>query len=401
MRILHVFDHSIPLHSGYTFRSLAIIREQRKLGFETLHLTSPKHFAYQGAELEEEVGGYHFYRSQLKNTLLDKIPLMNQWSVVSATKKRISQVLLKEKINIIQAHSPCLNGLAALLAAKKHRIPIVYEMRASWEDAAVDHGTCKEKDLRYRMSRLLETYVLKRADAITTICEGLKNDIIIRGIEEKKITVIPNAVDIERFTMNGKKDLLLNDQLKLTGNTVLGFIGSFYQYEGLELLIDAFPEILKKHNKTKLLLVGGGIQEAFLQEKAKKLGMQDQIIFAGRVPHEEVQKYYNLIDIFVYPRLPMRLTNLVTPLKPLEAMAEGRLVIASDVGGHQELITDGENGLLFRAGDKNSLVNRVMQLINNKDEWMKYKKAGLKYVREQRNWKVSISRYTKVFHNLH
>ncbi len=398
MRILHIFDHSIPLHSGYTFRSLAILRGQRDLGYETIHLTSPKHFAYQGNELEEEIDGFHFYRSRVNNELLDKLPVLNQWAVINATRKRIEQILSFEKIDIIQAHSPCLNGLAALLVAKKHNIPVVYEMRASWEDAAVNHGTCKEGDLRYRISRALETYVLKRANFITTICQGLKDDIKARGIAEDKITVIPNAVDIDSFSYNGIPEESLQKKLGLSDQIVLGFIGSFYEYEGLALLIEALPEIIKSSPGLKLLLVGGGVQEDILKQKVRKLKLTDSVIFTGRVSHAEISKYYNLVDIFVYPRLSMRLTEIVTPLKPLEAMAQGRLVIASDVGGHKEMIENGENGLLFKANSKDDLVRKVNQMLTHKNDWQKFKVNARKYVEEKRNWKKSINGYQNIFH---
>ena len=400
MRILHIFDHSIPLHSGYTFRSLAILKGQQDLGYETIHLTSPKHFAYQGDDLEEQVDGFHFYRTKADIGLIDKLPVINQLAVIKATKKRIDNILNIEKVDVIQAHSPCLNGLAALWSAKKYNIPIVYEMRASWEDAAVNHGTCKEGDLRYRLSRALETYVLKKADAITTICEGLKIDIMDRGINEEKITVIPNGVDINSFSCNEIPDELLLQQLDLTGNAVLGFIGSFYEYEGLALLIEALPDILKSRPKIKLLLVGGGIQEKFLKEKVQELDLKDNVIFVGRVAHDEINKYYNLVDIFVYPRLSMRLTEIVTPLKPLEAMAQGRLVIASDIGGHREMIKNGKNGLLFEADNKNDLVEKVLQMMTQQNKWQKFKDNARKYVEEQRSWKTCIRGYQNVINIL-
>jgi len=144
---------------------------------------------------------------------------------------------------------------------------LVYECRAFWEDAAVDHGTTTEGSLRYRLTKALETHVLKSADAITTICEGLRLDIIKRGIPENKITVIPNAVDIEKFSFNAKADLNLRNELGLTDKIVLGFIGSFYAYEGIPLLMDALPDILKKVPNVRLLLVGEGLRKMLSNKK--------------------------------------------------------------------------------------------------------------------------------------
>ena len=188
-----------------------------------------------------------------------------------------------------------------------------------------------------------------------TICEGLRSDIAARGIPADKVTVIPNAVDIDNFEPGGTPDAALKARLGLDGATVLGFIGSFYAYEGLDLLLAALPALLQHRPDLRVLLVGGGPQEAALKAQAQQLGVADKVVFTGRVPHAEVQRYYDLVDVLAYPRHSMRLTELVTPLKPLEAMAQGRLLVASDVGGHKELIRDGETGMLFQAGSADAL----------------------------------------------
>ncbi|MCW8921594.1 MAG: glycosyltransferase, exosortase A system-associated [Sedimenticola sp.] len=396
MKILHILDHSIPLHSGYTFRTRAILEQQRKLGWETAHITSSKHSAdYQETE---EVDGLLFYRTRPSESALASLPLMNQLDVINSLTKRLDQVIAIERPDILHAHSPSLNGIAAIRAGRKHNLPVVYECRAFWEDAAVDHGTSKEWGLRYRITRALETYTFKNADAVTTICSGLKGDIQARGIRADKITVIPNAVDLVHFSQREEADdLQLSDDLKLTNKNVLGFIGSFYAYEGLMLLVSALPDILKKAPDTRLLLVGGGPDDAKLKQLSNELGLQDKVIFTGRVPHAEVTRYYDLVDIFVYPRLHMRLTDLVTPLKPLEAMAQEKLVLASDVGGHKELIRDGENGRLFSAGDKTSLAKTALDMIKQADESNELRRKGLEYVEKERNWVVSVTNYKNVY----
>src|SRR5690606_51043 len=157
---------------------------------------------------------------------------------------------------------PCLNGLAALRAGAICNLPVVYEVRAFWEDAAVDHGTARERGARYRLGRALETHVLKRAQQVTCICEGLRQDIIARGIPPDRVTVIPNAVDIENFPLSTTRDEELGRSLGLGAGKVLGFIGSFYGYEGLDLMLAAMPRILARRPDTRLLLVGGGPQES-------------------------------------------------------------------------------------------------------------------------------------------
>jgi PEP-CTERM/exosortase A-associated glycosyltransferase len=395
MKVLHVLDHSIPLHSGYTFRTRAILAGQRALGWETAHLTGPK----QGpvAALEEEVDGLRFYRTRSVNGIATRIPGLDPVTTTWAIERRLSRVARQLRPEVLHAHSPALNGLAALGVGRRLDLPVVYEVRAFWEDAAVDHGSCREGDLRYRMTRALETWVLRRADAVTTICEGLRAEIVARGVPAERVTVIPNAVDLDRFPLGGAADAGLAADLGLSGKTVLGFIGSFYAYEGLGLLLGALPRILSERTDVRVLLVGGGREEERLKDLARQLGVADRVVLAGRVPHDHVQRYYDLVDVFVYPRLPMRLTDLVTPLKPLEAMARGRLVVASDVGGHCELIRDGVTGSLFRAGSSEALALAVLDLLARPGDWPERRAAARRFVETERTWQASVARYPDVY----
>lgn len=349
---------------------------------------------------EEEIDGLHFYRTAGDESLLAKIPIVNQLHVIRTLEKRIAEVIKIEKPDILHAHSPALNGLAAIRAGRKHGLPVVYECRAFWEDAAVDHGTSSEGGARYRITRALETRVFKQAAAVTTICEGLRQDILQRGVLAKHVTVIPNAVDIQAFNMTVAPDEVLRRRLGLQGKTVLGFIGSFYAYEGLSLLLDAMPRILAEVPDVVLLLVGGGPEENSIRQKISGMRLDHAVVVTGRVPHTEVQSYYGLVDVFVYPRLPMRLTDLVTPLKPLEAMAQGKLVVASDVGGHRELIKDRVTGCLFHAGEAGALSESVLGLLADFGLWDELRTNGRSFVENERNWRASVVRYKAVYNSL-
>jgi PEP-CTERM/exosortase A-associated glycosyltransferase len=402
MKILHLFDHSIPLHSGYTFRSRAILQQQANMGFQTCHLTSPKQGDCQHDK--ETVDGLTFYRTKAPTGWLAELPVLNQLALIPAMKKRLLEVIAIEKPDVIHAHSPALNGMAALLASKAAGkaagIPVVYEVRAFWEDAAVDHGTCQEGDLRYRLTKAMETYVLQRADAVTTICEGLRKDMVSRGIAADKITPIPNAVNVEQFQLLNEKDQALQHSLGLEGKKVLGFLGSFYAYEGLDLLVAAMPAILKQVPDAVLLLVGGGPQQQALQQQIKQLGLEQQVIMPGRVPHSVVNSYYSLVDLLVYPRKSMRLTELVTPLKPLEAMAQGKVLLASDVGGHHELIEHGKTGWLFQSDNVDALSNAAIDLLNATEQWPQIRQNGREFVEKVRNWQQSCHPYQAIYQRL-
>ena len=398
MKILHIVDHSIPLHSGYTFRSRAIFQAQHSHGWETEQITSSKHAKFIEDQLEEEVvDNLHFFRTPDDPSLLSKLPILNQWDIVRKLVKRLKEVIPKVKPNILHAHSPALNGIAALIVGKKFKLPVIYEIRAFWEDAAVSHGTARENGLRYRLTRWLETYVVKKADGITCICNGIKNDLIQRGIDPEKITIIPNAVNLEDFEPVSEKNRELELQLDLEGNFVLGFIGSFYKYEGLHLLLQAMPAIIAQSPNIKLLLVGGGQDEDLLKELGDQLGIQSHLIFTGRVPHDQVHNYYSLIDLLVYPRVSMRITELVTPLKPLEAMAQKQLVLASDIGGHREMIFPNKNGFLFKADDVDDLVENIIKISNNINGYDSLKEAGWEYVNAERNWMASTENYKSIY----
>lgn len=390
MKILHIFDHSLPTHSGYTFRSFSILSEQRALGWEVFPLTTSKQGA--GTALFEEAEGMKFYRTPNNGRL-------NLLCQMKATAARLDELVRELKPDVLHAHSPILNALPALWVGRKHKLPVVYEVRAFWEDAAVDHGSTQEGSLRYRLTKALETFALKRATQVTTICEGLRLDIVSRGIPSERVTVIPNAVNAEKFQFNTPSDEVLRAKLGLEGATVLGFAGSFYAYEGLDLLLEAAALLLPKHPELYVLMVGGGPQDAALKELTEKLGLTERVIFTGRVPHSEVQHYYNLIDILAYPRKPMRLTELVTPLKPLEAMAQGRMFVASNVGGHRELIRHGETGFLFEAGNPQALADEVETLLSRRAEWDKLKQQARQFVETERTWKLSVSRYQSVYAN--
>lgn len=398
MRILHVLDHSIPLHSGYTFRTAALLREQRALGWETFHVTSPKQGVSSVAE--ETVDGLSFFRTPPAQGMGVNWPVMGEWQLMRALEARIEEVANQIKPDIIHAHSPVLNAMPALSVGCKLEIPVVYEIRAFWEDAAVDHGTTREGSLRYRLTRALETSAIRRANHVFTICEGLRADIVARGISASHVTVIPNAVDVETFQLAQPADPALQEKWGLKGRTVIGFIGSFYAYEGLDLLVAALPDVIKAHPNACLLLVGGGPQEAALKAQVQSLGLTQHVIFTGRVPHAEVNRYYDLIDMLAYPRHSMRLTELVTPLKPLEAMAQGHLFVASDVGGHKELIEHGKNGWLFKADDRAALSQAIVDMLAHPERWPLMKANGREFVESVRNWRSSVANYQAPYESI-
>jgi PEP-CTERM/exosortase A-associated glycosyltransferase len=293
-----------------------------------------------------------------------------------------------------------LGALAAAPVARRHGLPFVYEIRAFWEDAAVGNGTGREGDLRYRVTRFLEDRAVAKADAVMVICEGLRQDLIARGVAPGKIAVSPNGVDLDLFGDPPPPDEALRTELGLEGAEVIGFIGSFYDYEGLDDLIAAMPLLIAQRPNAHLLLVGGGPRADALRAQAQASPAAAQIHFVGRVSHQEVERYYSLTDILCYPRKAMRLTELVTPLKPLEAMAQGRLVAASSVGGHRELIEDGVTGTLFAPDDPAGMARALAGLLNERTLWDERRRVARAFVERERSWAKNVVCYEPVYQRL-
>ncbi|AYO79774.1 TIGR04063 family PEP-CTERM/XrtA system glycosyltransferase [Sphingobium yanoikuyae] len=395
-RILHVLDHSLPMHSGYTFRTRAILRAQLAKGWDVRGLTGRRHVA--AGPQEELVDGLHFHRTP--GEAAGGNALLREWRDISAHADAIDSLVRQWRPDIIHAHSPVLNAMAAQRVARRHGIPLIYEIRAFWEDAAVGNGTGTEGSPRYWLTRQLETHAVRAADAVAVICEGLRSDLVARGIDSAKITVSPNGVDLDQFGAPVPRDPVLTAKLGLEGADVVGFIGSFYDYEGLDDLIAAMPRLVRARPRAKLLLVGGGPMEQALRDQALASPFTDHIVFVGRVPHDQVEHYYAQVDVLAYPRKAMRLTDLVTPLKPLEAMAQGRLVAASSVGGHRELIEDGVTGTLFAPDDPAAIAQALAGMFADRDFWNERRIVARDFVERERNWSSNILRYEPVYQRL-
>jgi PEP-CTERM/exosortase A-associated glycosyltransferase len=310
--------------------------------------------------------------------------------------RRIRDLIKIEKPNLLHVHSPVLNAIPALCLGRRLGIPVVYEIRAFWEDAAVDHGSYRQYSWKYVLTRSIETWVCRKAAHVVVLCNGLKKDLLNRGIKEKKISVVPNGVNLDDFRPC-EPDSEYIKLWELAGKRVIGFIGSFYRYEGLDLLIDAFASLVRVNPDIVLLLAGGGKQETQLKALKRRLQLGKKIIIPGRIPHNRIAGIYAITDILGYPRYSHRLTELVTPLKPLEAMAMGKAVVASDVGGHRELIRDGHTGILFPAGNVSALAEALHRLLNDDVLRKRLEEQSSFWVRQERSWGKTTGIYADIY----
>lgn len=390
-KVLHVLDHSLPEQSGYAYRSHAILKELQKQGMLIEVVTSPKQGSVQ--ELSSSINGVNYQRTMLPAGASTS-SLLGQINTIKATRKWIREFIKDGSVRAIHAHSPCLNGLAAMRLG----VPLVYEMRSSWEDASVSSGTTTVGSLRYRISKALETFVLRRADAVVVICEGLRRELLERGLPDGKISVVPNALPPEVFDRADPTVVAsVRDRFGLKDARVVGFFGSFFEWEGIDELISALPEVIRLVPNAHLLLAGGGRQEPVLREIVEKLGLENRVTFAGRVAHDEVMAFYGAADVVVFPRVSGRLTNMVTPIKPLEAMAQETIVVASDVGGHKELIKHGETGFLYTAGSREGLVREIANILNSKGKMVEIRANARAFVEAERRWSVVSRRYIPLY----
>lgn len=392
-RVLHVLDHSLPTYDGYVFRTLGILTAQRARGWTTEHFTGPRQGKVDGPV--QEIDGWRFHRTPAFAG--GGPPGLREWREMAHTTRRLMEVARELRPEIIHAHSPSLDALPALRVARALGVPVVYEIRAFWEDAGVDQGKGSDGSPRWRAIRAFDTWLFRRVQAVTTICEGLRHDIVARGIPAEKVTVIPNAVDASRFRMLPPASAAARAALGLPEAAIVGFIGSLYHYEGIDLLLDAAARLRATRPDVCFVIVGSGMEEAALKARVAAAGLEGSFRMLGRVPNKEVERYYEAMDVMVYPRRSLRLTELVTPLKPLEAMAQGRIVMASDVGGHRELIADGRTGFLFPPDDGAALAAAVERVIDQRDSWPRMRETARRFVEDERTWTNSVARYADVY----
>ena len=401
LRVLHVLDHSWPVHSGYSIRSLHLIAAQHRLGLRPQALTGPLQIVDDPDQMEIVVENITYRRTGYAGKFSEwaisgRKPILREAAIVRLIRNRILEILEKDPVDLIHAHSPALCGLGALQAARFKRIPLVYELRAFWEDAAVDQNKISTRSLRYRSSQKLEDFVVHRADAVVGISQSILDELKKRKTDSAKLFHVPNGVDVEKFSPVSR-DETLAAKLGLGGEPVLGFIGSLYRWEGVAWLVRAVAELRRRGTACKLLIVGDGEEMPAVREAVRELNAGEFIQILGRVPHDDIERYYSVVDVLVYPRHSIRLTELVTPLKPLEAMALGKAILGSDVGGIRELVQTEKTGVLYRADNVEDFCVQAKRLLSQTGLQRKLGAEAREFILREKDWKVLARRYMDVY----
>ena len=314
--------------------------------------------------------------------------------------KRIIEVAKQENAEIIHAHTPYRVGLPALKAARKLGLPFVYEMRGMWEETAVANGRWLRNGPAYRRFQKFETKVLRKADAVICISETLKQEAISRGVEEAKITVVTNAVDSNIAQNNTKGEIFHNSVTALNkGNStkIVGYIGSLREMEGVDLTAQAVAQLKSDGHDVRFFVLTSQAGQLELKQYCDSLGLGDEAVIVGPVPHEQVGPFYDLIDIFVVSRPDTRVTRLVTPLKPFEAMAMGKAVIASKLPALEEIIQNGKTGLLYNPESVDSLCNAILSCLNEDGLAENLGHNAKEWVMTNRTWNSVVKNYSAAY----
>lgn len=399
MKVVHVLETSAPELVGYTIRGRYIVNHQRRLGFDPVVVTSP---FFRGAQDQhtDEIDGTRYIRSNhIARPDKSQGRLASYWTrmnMVRGYRRFLAEVAARERPNVIHAHSSYTNGLAASYAARRVGIPFVYELRTLWGESAVVEDGWNPKSMRYRTVWNLELGVMRRANIVVAISKGIRDAIVERGIDPGKIMMIPNGVDTGVFVPR-PADVALAQSLDLEGRFVVGFIGSMRRLEGLADLVEAFKEVHRVEPRARLLVVGDGPERERLITQAADTGLGGVVTFTGLVPHDQILRYYSVMDVLAYPRIDARINQTVTPLKPLEAMAMGKVCLGSDVGGLRELMEDGVTGVLFPAGDVRALTGKILLLASDAQLRERLAAQGQAMVRREREWSTIAERYGEVY----
>jgi PEP-CTERM/exosortase A-associated glycosyltransferase len=402
MKILHVLETSLPNTVGYTVRANAIITQQRRMGLDPVVITSP-FFVTENKNLRtEEIDGIRYYRtnhiptpSSARSKLLSygvRLQMLRRY------RRAVMEVAKTERPDVIHAHSSYTNAYGALPTARKLGIPLVYEVRTLWGESAVIESGWQSGSLKHRLIWRLELGAMKQADLVIPISLGIFDELSRRGISPDKLRIVPNGVDTTRFTPLARNHI----QAKKVGfadRFVVGFVGSVLRLEGLATLIDAYAICRAQQKNLGLLIVGDGPERKTLEARVAQLGLTD-VVFTGRVPHEDVAAWYSVMDVLVYPRIRAVINERVTPLKPLEAMAQGKVCIGSNVGGLLELIRHDETGLVFESENPISLADCISSLVDDPDRMGRLRDAALSFVKTEREWSTIVARYTPLYSGL-
>jgi len=399
-KVLHIVTDALPSTSaGYTIRTQEIAVAQRAAGLDP-HVTTRIGFPVTAGAIDGRatvtVDGVPYHR------LLPWIMPGRMDRLYRAHLRRAARLTGRLRPAVLHAASNYANAVIALALRDATRLPVVYEVRGFWEDTWLSrHAASADLKLsdRYLRTRALETHCMTEADLVVTLGEAMRDEIIERGVPARNVVIVPNAVS-ESFLRplpadGGRLRASLGIQ---PGEQVVGLVSSLVAHEGIGTLLEAVKVLGDRGVRARALIVGDGPERTALQRQAAELGLD--AVFTGRVPSSKVRDYHAVLDVFVVPRTPDRVCQLVTPLKPVEAMASGLPVVVSSVRALAEIVQDGETGLLFPPLDADALADQLKQLLGNPELRRKLGASAREWVARDRTWAHNAARYRDIYGRL-
>jgi glycosyltransferase involved in cell wall biosynthesis len=405
--VMHLLKTSLPHStSGYTIRSRETLLAQRDAGLEPFAVTAlgfpreePGWDAGEAIPGVELVDGIAHHRLDLGPAW----PRQPYDVELSTTAWLAARIACHERPALIHAASGFRGYDRALvgLALREHLdVPVVYEVRGFFEGTwTADEERSEEGEVFARRMEA-ERRVMLSADAVVTISEEMRGEIVRRGVPAERVTLAPNAVDAGRFTPRAP-DVDLLARHGLTGKNVVGYVSSLdHPRENVETLIDALGVLARQGRDVAALIVGDGTRRELLEAYARDAGLAGSVVFTGRVPHDEVPAYYALMEVFVVPRLDDLASRYTTPLKPFEAMAMGVPIVVSDVPALREIAEPDERGLVFPVGDAAGLAAVLLQLLDRPELRARLGAAGRDWVLAERTWQANGRRYRQLYQDV-
>lgn len=403
--VLAVLAQSMPHTSGgYATRSHGILTGLRHHGWEPTAVTKLG-FPYDRwagkrkhhVDPVDVIDGISYHRI-LEPGITDypTVPLANY---VERFSRQIEMHARRVRPAIIQASSFQNNGLAALRAARRLGVPFVYEMRGLEDLMKVSRIERFEETTRYRYLLTLETHIAKNADLTLVITHALKDEMVRRGVPADKLVVVPNGVHSADFTPR-ERDQELAAALGVQGKTIIGYAGGLVDYEGLDTLMGAVAHLKDRRDDFRVVIVGDGAFERQVRDEHARLGLGDLVTFTGRVPHSEVSRYLSLFDITPFPRKPLPVCELISPIKPFEAMAMGKAIITSSVDALTEIISHDETGLVFEKGNDAALAEAIERLLDDPDLRTRLGERAREVAMTGRDWHDVVGSMTRAYDRL-
>jgi len=409
-KIFHLLNVSLPDLSGYSIRSHNILKHQKEY-CHIYAITEPAYIQKKTPDNIENIlyfrfpptKGYQLFFNPKIKKIVRKAQILNWYyrTIFKNTLFSLKKLITFYKPDILHVHSSHFYGYYISKIAKKFKIPFIFEVRGFLEDTHVGLGILKQGSLQYNNRKKFRRKIIKKADKIVTLGYNMKEELISQGIERNKIIIVPNGVDTEKLYPKPPQ-VYLKEKLGIKNEKLLGYIGSIRRIEGIEILLKAM-EIIKREIKDVFLLIIGPGDPIYINELkiiAKKLKINNYVKFLGPVPNSEIDDYYSILDICIIPRLNIRVNRLVTPLKPLEVMAMGKVLLVSDLPALKELVKPDLSGELFETENSEDLADKIMKFIINPEETNRLGQSARKYVENNYSWQKIIKKYISLYESL-